>query len=82
VNILGLEITTASGKTNWPFFRAVLYCLLATWAVGVRWWGVDPFDDFMAETVTLSTWIDLLVLVGVYLLMWHVMYPNRPRVGA
>jgi len=78
---MGFKIVREDGKTDWGSLRAVFYCLLATWVIGVRLLGLDPFDDFMAGLVTLSTWFDVLALVGVYLLIWHVMYPNRPKIS-
>lgn len=78
---MGFKIVREDGKTDWGSIRAVFYCLLATWVLGVRLLGLDPFDDMMAGLVTLSTWFDLLALVGVYLLIWHVMYPNRPKIS-
>ena len=78
---MGFKIVREDGKTDWGSIRAVFYCLLAAWVLGVRLLGLDPFDDMMAGAFTLSTWFDLLALVGVYLLIWHVMYPNRPKVS-
>jgi len=78
---MGFKIVREDGKTDWGSIRAVMYCVLATWIVGVRLLGLDPFDDFFAGKVTLSTWIDLLCVWGVYLFCWHIMYPNRPKVS-
>ena len=75
------KLVRTDGKTDWASIRAVMYCLLATWIVGVRLLGLDPFDDMFAGKVTLSTWIDLLCVYGIYLFMWHVMYPNRPKIS-
>lgn len=74
------KLVRTDGKTDWASIRAVFYCLLATWVVGVRLIGLDPFDDMVAGRFDLGVMFDLLALVGVYLLAWHIMYPNRPKV--
>ena len=75
------KLVRTDGKTDWASIRAVAYCLLATWVIFVRFFGIDPFDDIFEGRVTLSTWIDGLCLWGGYLLVWHVMYPNRPKIS-
>ena len=78
------EFVRADGKTNWPYIRQIVYCLLFVWAIGVRFMGVNPFDDFgegPGQDVTLGTLIDTLFLVALYLFTWHVMYGWRPRIS-
>lgn len=79
--MFGIKIVREDGKTDWGSLRAVMYCLLAAWIIGVRLMNLDPFDDFMSGKITLATWIDLLCLYGVYLFCWHVMFPNRPKIS-
>jgi hypothetical protein len=78
---MGFKIVREDGKTDWASIRAVFYCALATWILVVRLIGVDPFDDLFSGAITLSTWIDLVCVVGGYLFIWHIMYPNRPKVS-
>ena len=78
---MGFKIVREDGKTDWGSIRAVFYCLLATWFFVVRLAGIDPFDDMMSGKVTLSTWFDTACVIAGYLFIWHVMYPNRPKVS-
>jgi len=78
---MGFKIVREDGKTDWASIRAVFYCLLATWIVGVRLIGLDPFDNLFAGQVDLGVMFDVVALVGIYLLLWHIMYPNRPKVS-
>jgi hypothetical protein len=78
---MGFKIVREDGKTDWGSLRAVMYCLLVTWIVGVRLMGLDPFDDLVAGRFDLGVIFDLLAVIAVYLLCWHVMYPNRPKVN-
>ena len=75
-------VKTEGGKTNWPFLRHVGYTLLIVWAVGVRWAGVDPFGDIFALKITPATLLDLLVLYALWMFVWLILYPIRPRFGA
>lgn len=68
-----------NGKTNWAFARHVGYTLLIVWAVGVRWAGIDPFDDIFALKITPATLLDLLALYALWMFVWLVLYPIRPR---
>jgi hypothetical protein len=43
--------------------------------------GLDPFDDLVAGRFDLGVMFDAAALLAVYLLCWHVMYPNRPKVN-
>lgn len=82
MNILGIEITASGGKVNWQNLRRVLYIALLTWVIGVRFLNVDPFDDFGREGgVGLDTLLDGLVLYGIWLGLWHWIWPMRPRLG-
>ncbi len=78
---MGFKIVREDGKTDWGSLRAVMYCMIATWFFVVRLAGIDPFDDFMSGKVTLSTWFDLICVWAGYLFIWHVMYPNRPKIS-
>lgn len=66
---------------DWAYARKVLYVLLATWVLGVRMAHIDPFDDIVAGRFDLGVVFDLFAILGVYLLCWHVMYPNRPKIA-
>ena len=81
MNILGLEIQRADGKTNWQDIRRVFYVALITWVIGVRFLNLDPFKDLVSGHVTLGTGIDALCLYGIWLLVWHVLWAWRPRIG-
>jgi hypothetical protein len=76
-----LAITRADGKVNWPLFRRIFYVAIATWLVGVRLIGLDPFDDLVNGDISLSTLLDGLALYGVWLICWHLFWPNRPAVN-
>jgi len=75
------KLVRTDGKTDWASIRAVMYCALATWILVVRLIGIDPFDDLATGKISLTTWIDLLCVYGGYLFIWHVMYPNRPKIS-
>jgi hypothetical protein len=75
------KLVRTDGKTDWASIRAVLYTLIATWFLVIRLAGIDPFDDFFSNTVTLSTWFDLACVIAGYLFIWHVMYPARPKIS-
>lgn len=80
MNILGLEITAAGGKVNWMNIRRFFYVALVTWLVGVRLIGLDPFDDLVAGRFDLGVIMDALSLYAVWLLVWHLVWPARPRI--
>ena len=75
------KLVRTDGKTDWASLRAVFYCLLTTWVVAVRFLGLDPFDDMVAGRFDLGVIFDFLAVVAVYLLCWHLMYPNRPKIS-
>lgn len=81
MNILGLEITTSGGKVNWQHIRRFFYVALITWVAGVRFAGMDPFDDLANNTVSLATFIDALGLYAIWLLVWHLVWPARPKIS-
>lgn len=74
-------LVRSDGKFNWPLVRRVFYVAIATWLVGVRLIGLDPFDDMASGEVSLSTLLDALGLAGVWLIIWHLLWPNRPAVA-
>lgn len=77
---MGFKIVkTESGKTNWGFLRHVGYTALIVWAIGVRAMRVDPFDDIYAWKLDIGTLMDVLVLFALWLFVWLVLYPARPR---
>lgn len=81
--MFGYKLVKADGRTDWLTLRRTLYCLLATWVVAVRIAGMDPFDDFFApKVVSFSTLMDLLGVIGVYLICWHILWAARPKVSA
>ncbi len=75
-------VKTEGGKTNWAYLRHIGYTLLIVWAVGVRLMHVDPFDDIMRGEITIGTLMDILVLYALWLFVWLVLYPMRPRFNA
>lgn len=72
-------VKTEGGKTNWGFLRHIFYTGLIVWGFGVRLAGADPFDDILTWKLSLSTALDLLFLWALWLLVWFVIYPVRPR---
>lgn len=77
---MGFKIVkTEGGKTNWGFYRHIFWTALIVWAIGVRLAGVDPFDDILAWKLTLGTLLDVMVLIALWLFVWLVLYPARPR---
>lgn len=77
---MGFKIVREDGKTDWASLRAVFYCMLATWIIMVRLAGIDPFDDLLAGRFDLGVIFDMVAVIAGYLFIWHVMYPNRPKV--
>ena len=80
MEMLGVSITTKSGKLNWQDFRRVLYVGLFVWAIGIRFLGLNIFDDF-ARTggVGLDTLFDALALYAIWVFTWHIVWPARPK---
>lgn len=79
---MGIKIVTDGGAINWRDVRRVFYVGLLTWVIGVRLLNLDPFDDLFAGTFTLGTVLDGLSLYAVWLLVWHVLWPLRPKISA
>lgn len=79
MNILGLEITTKGGAVNWMNVRRFFYVALATWLIGVRLIGLDPFDDLTGGGIGLDTILDGLALYAVWLIVWHMLWSLRPK---
>jgi hypothetical protein len=55
--------------------------MLVTWIVVVRLARIDPFDDLAAGRFDLGVVFDMVAVVAGYLFVWHVMYPNRPKIS-
>lgn len=72
-------VKSENGKSNWPFYRHVFWTALIVWAVGVRFGKVDPFDDILALKIDVGTVMDLLVLWALWMFVWLIAYPARPR---
>ena len=72
-------VKTEGGKTNWGYLRHIFYTGLIVWAVGVRLIGADPFDDLLAMELDLGTALDVLFLWALWMVVWFVFYPIRPR---
>ncbi len=68
-----------NGKRNWGFYRHIFYTAIVVWAIGVRLMHVNPFDDILELKITLETVMDLLVLWALWMLVWFIAYPLRPR---
>lgn len=66
-------------KTNWAYIRHVFYTGLIVWAVGVRLFNTDPFDDIIALKIGLGTLFDFLFLWALWMVVWYLAYPMRPR---
>lgn len=81
VKIFGLEITSSNGDIQWQHIRRFAYVALITWVIGVRLMQMDPFDDLAANRVTLSTLFDGLGLYAIWLLVWHLVWPARPKIS-
>lgn len=80
MNILGLEITKANGDLNWVDLRRFMYVALFVWVVGIRFLGLNIFDDFTrSQGVGLDTLFDTLALYALWVFTWHIVYPARPR---
>lgn len=72
-------VKTEGGKTNWGYIRHIFYTAIVVWAIGVRLMNVNPFDDIFAMKITPETVMDLLVLWALWMLVWFIAYPLRPR---
>lgn len=79
--MFGFKIVREDGKTDWLLFRRTLYCLLATWVFAVRICGMDPFDDVVNAKISFSTFLDLVGVVGIYLVIWHILWAARPKIA-
>ena len=80
MEMLGISITTKSGKLNWQDFRRVLYVGLFVWVVGIRFLGLNIFDDFTRTGgVGLDTLFDALALYAIWVFTWHIVWPARPK---
>lgn len=73
-------VKTEGGKTNWNYLQSILYVGLIVWAIGVRWWSVNPFDDFLALRFDLGTLMDILVLWALWLVVWFFIKRLRAEV--
>lgn len=74
-------VKTEGGKTNWNLLQSILYVIVIVWAIGVRWWNVNPFDDLWAMKFDLGTLMDILVLWALWLVVWFFIKRLRAAVS-
>ena len=79
--MFGIKIVRTDGKMDWQLFRRTLYTALIVWVIGVRLLGLDPFDDIVSGKVSFATLLDGLAVLGLWLLVWHVVWSARPKIS-